>query len=205
LSTLSSFEIKTDTTLDLVTVRGQRVQLGGVAHYKVRRPDGFRIDVDSDFMSRRFYFDGKQFTVVAPQLGYYASAAAPPTIRQTLDVVWNKFGIALPLEDLFRWSDPEISRVEKLTSAFAVGPATIDGVATDHYAFREGAHDWEIWIEQGARPIPHKLVIVDQSDPARPAYVARLTWNIKPTLTADDFTFKPGPDSKPIHIATLSK
>jgi hypothetical protein len=205
LGTLTSFEIKTDTTLDLVTTDGQRVQVGGNTQYKVHRPDGFQIDVVSDVMSRRYFFDGKQFTVYAPKLDYYATAAAPPTIKEALDVIYNKFGIALPLEDLFRWSDPDSPRAQKLKSGFLVGPATVDGVATDHYAFREGDHDWEIWIQQGEKPIPRKLAIVDRSDSARPTYVARLTWNMSPTLVANDFTFKPGKDAKQIHLATADQ
>ena len=205
LGTLATFEINTDTTLDVVTVNGQRLQLGGNAHYKVRRPDAFQIDVVGDFRSRRFYFDGKQFTIFAPKLGYYATEAAPPTIREALDIIYNKYGIALPLEDLFRWSDPDSPRAQKMTSGFLVGPATIGGTATDHYAFREGDKDWEIWIQQGEQPLPRKLVIVDRSDSARPAYVARLTWNTRPTLVAEDFTFKPGADAKAIHLAMLGK
>lgn len=200
---LPSFEINGDTTLDLVTVKGQRLQLGGTVNYKVRRPNGFQIAVTSDFMNRQFYFDGKQFTISAPQLGFYATEAAPPTIREMLDKVWDKYGISLPLVDLFRWSDPKESRAEKLISSFYVGPATIDGVATDHYAFRERERDWEIWIERSDHPVPRKLVIVNRSDPARPSYVARLNWNVSPTLTADNFTFKPRPDSKAIHLENL--
>jgi len=41
LGTLNSFGIKTETTLDLVTANGQRVQMGGTARYKVKRPDSF--------------------------------------------------------------------------------------------------------------------------------------------------------------------
>lgn len=200
---LSSFEVKSDTTLDVVTTKGQRVQLGGKVDYKVRRPNGFQIAATSDFMNRRFYFDGKKFTISAPTLGFYATEPAPPTIREMLDAVWKKYGISLPLVDLFRWSDPTESRAEKLTSGFYVGAATIDGVTTDHYAFREADRDWEIWIERGNQPVPRKLVIVNRDDSARPAYVARLAWNVTPILTAEDFTFKPRPDSKAIHIEPL--
>lgn len=200
---LSSFEVRSDTTLDVVTTKGERVQLGGKVDYKVRRPNGFQIAATSDFMNRRFYFDGKRFTISAPMLGFYATQPAPPTIREMLDVVWKKYGISLPLVDLFRWSDPNESAPDKLTSGFYVGAAMIDGVTTDHYAFRQADRDWEIWIERGDHPVPRKLVIVNRDDSARPAYVARLTWNVTPTLTADDFTFKPRPDSKAIHIEPL--
>ncbi len=205
LMALPAFEIKAETVRDLVTNDGQRVQVGGISQYKVHRPNGFQISVDTDMMSRRYYFDGKQFTVFAPKLDFYATVSAPPTIHETLDVIKTKYGVEVPLEDLFLWNDPKIKRAERLTSAYLVGPSTIDGVATDHYAFREADRDWEIWIEKGDRPYPRKLVITDRTDSAHPSYEARLTWNARPTLVATDFTFKPSADAKAIHIAKLDK
>jgi len=205
LATLTTFEVRAETTRDLVTNGGHRVQLGGVSDYKVRRPDAFRIDVATDFRDRSFFFDGKQFTVYAPKLGYYATAAAPPTILQTIDLVEQRYGIDLPLDDLFRWNDPASNQGDNLSSGFLVGTATIDGIATDHYAFRENDRDWEIWIQQGAQPLPRKLVIIDLSDEARPAYTARLAWNLKPDIAADAFSFRPGPDAKAIRMATLDQ
>ena len=51
-------------------------------------------------------YDGKNFTVYAPIIGFYASAPAPATNREVLDSLYDKFGITLPLEDLFRWNEP---------------------------------------------------------------------------------------------------
>ena len=205
LGTLRSFEVTANVTQDLVTAEGQRVQLGQVAQYKVRRPNGFQIDLTTDFRKRRFYFDGKQFTVFAPELGFYATTEAPPTIRETIDLVEKKLGIDLPLDDLFRWNDPDNNREQQLTSGFEVGPATVDGVATDHYAFREGNHDWEVWIQQGERALPRKLVIVDRSDEAHPTYVARLSWKINPAIASNEFTFKPGPNAKAIQFGVVGQ
>jgi hypothetical protein len=201
LGTLKTFQVNTQTNLDLVTEEGQRVQVDGQADYKVRRPDGFVIDVKSDLKDRRFIYDGKTFTVFAPKLGYYATVDAPKTIQATLDEVSDKLGIQLPLEDLFTWSDPQAHRAERVTSAYYIGPAMIDGVDTDHYAFREKDLDWEIWIQTGDQPLPRKLAIVDKRDPAMPGYTARLTWNTRPALTPATFTFKPGADAKRIRIA----
>jgi len=205
LMSLPSFEIKAETVRDLVTNDGQKLQVGGVSHYKVHRPDGFQIDVDTDFMSRRYYFDGKQFTVYAPKLDFYATVSAPPTIRETLNVIRSKYAIEVPLEDLFLWNDAKIKRAEQLKSGYLVGTAMVDGFATDHYAFREADKDWEIWIDKGERPLPRKLAITYRSDSAHPSYEAKLTWNVNPTVVATDFKFKPGPDAKAIHIASLDK
>jgi hypothetical protein len=205
LQTLNAFEIRTQTTFDLVTRDGQTVQLDGGAVYKVRRPNNFAIRVTSNRKSRSFLYDGKQITVYAPNLSYYATTSAPATIRETLDLMANKYQIRLPLEDLFRWSDPADKRAEDLKSGFHAGTAIIDGATTDQYVFREGTIDWQIWIEQGARPLPRKVVITDRIDPANPAYIAKLSWNLSPTLSDQDFAFRPGKDDKLIQLADVAR
>ena len=202
LTSLKTAQIRSNGSLDVVTEDGQRIQLDGVTNYKLRKPSGFAIDYDSDLKKRRFFYDGKQFTVFAPTTGFYSTVAAPPTNKDTLAEIYNKRGIKLPLEDLFRWSDPDGHRVDALKSAYQVGTATLDGVGTDHYAFREADTDWEVWIQQGQQPVPRKLVIVDRTDPAHPTFVARLDWKVNPTLTDNDFTFVPNADAKRIPMAT---
>ncbi|MDO9433640.1 MAG: DUF2092 domain-containing protein [Phenylobacterium sp.] len=197
LDTLKTFGLTANTSLEVVTVDGQRLQLDGVTTYKVRRPNGFVINMKSDIKNRTFVYDGKHFTVYAPELKYYATVDAPPTNIATLDKIYDNFGISLPLEDLFHWNNGE-TREAKLISGFVVGPATIDGVATDHYAFREKGMDWQIWIAKGDRPLPKKLVIIDRTDESAPTYIARLSWVENPRLTQQDFAFSPGSDAKPI-------
>jgi hypothetical protein len=202
LMTAKTLGITSEGSLDVVTNDGQRIQLDGVTNYKVRRP-GFVIDYASDIKSRRFIYDGKNFTVYSPKLGFYASVPAPGTNREVLDAIYNKFGISLPLEDLFRWGDgSNAARLQALRSAYKVGTATIDGVATDHFAFREDDVDWEVWIQSNGDPLPRKLVIVDRTDPARPTFTSRLKWQINPTFTDADFAFVPDANAKKIQLAT---
>lgn len=203
LMTAKTLAITSQGSLDVVTNDGQRIQLDGTTNYKIRRP-GFVIDYDSDIKSRRFIYDGKTFTVYSPKLGFYSSVPAPATNREVLDTIYNKFGIRLPLEDLFRWDDGTTAdRIQALKSAYEVGSATIDGVPTDHFAFREADVDWEVWIQQGDQPWPRKLVIVDRTDPARPTFTARLTWQMNPTFTDADFAFVPDANAKQIKMATF--
>ena len=201
LMSATTLGITSQGSMDAVTSDGQRIQLDGSTRYKVRRP-GFVIDYTSDIKSRRFIYDGKTFTVYSPKLGFYASVPAPPTNREVLDTIYEKFGIALPLEDLFRWGDGStVDRIQALRSAYEVGPATVDGVATDHFAFREADVDWEVWIQQGDQPLPRKLVIVDRTDPSRPTFTARLSWQVNPTFTDADFTFVPDANARRIQLA----
>jgi hypothetical protein len=202
LMSLKTIGITTQGSMDAVTADGQRIQMDGTTTYKVRRP-GFVIDYNSDIKSRRFVYDGNNFTVYSPKLGFYASAPAPGTNREVLDTIYTKFGISLPLEDLFRWGEgSHADRIQALKSAYEVGTATIDGVPTDHFAFREANVDWEVWIQQGDQPLPRKLVIVDRTDPARPTFTSRLQWQVNPTFTDADFAFVPDANAKQIQLAT---
>ena len=58
------------------------------------------------------------------------------------------------------------------------------------------------WIQQGDQPLPRKLVIVDTTDPARPTFTTRLTWQVNPTFTDADFAFVPDANAKRIELAT---
>ena len=203
LTTAQTMQIVSNGSMDVVTNNGQRIQLDGRTTYKVRKPNGFVIDYQSDIKSRRFVYDGKNFTVYSPKLGFYSTVAAPPTNKEVLKTIYDKFGIALPLEDLFRWADgTHDDRIKALRSAYEVGPATVDGVATDHFAFREDDVDWEIWIQQGDQPFPRKLVIVNRNDEAKPTFTARLQWTMNPAFTDADFTFVPDANAKKIQMAT---
>ena len=203
LMTATTLGITSQGSLDVVTNDGQRIQLDATTQYKIRRP-GFVIDYVSDLKNRRFIYDGKNFTVYSPQLGFYATVAAPPTNREALDTVYKKFGIALPLEDLFRWGEGSSAvRLQAMKSAYSAGTATIDGVETDHYAFREADVDWEVWIQRGDKPVPRKLVIVDRTDPSKPTFIARLNWQMNPTFADSDFAFVADGNAKRIQLASF--
>ncbi len=201
LRSLSSFEIKTDTVTDAVLDNGQKVQFAGTAQYKVRRPNAFAVTVANDRKVRQFLYDGKNFTVFSPRMGFYATVPAKPTIREMMATAYDKFKIELPLADLFRWGTEDDHR-EAITSAVTVGYAKVHGVDTDQYAFREGNIDWQVWIQRGDKPLPQKIVITDTSDNAMPEFGAELRWNTKASFNDATFAFKPPKDAKPITIAS---
>lgn len=201
IGTLQTFEVKSDTTEDVVLETGQKLQFTRQVAYRVRRPDGFTIETASDRKVRQFFYDGKQLTVVAPRAGFYATVDAPPTIQGVLDRAWDRYAISLPLEDLFYWGQAQDRSGKLLTAAYDVGFARIGGQDCEQYAFRGPLQDWQIWIKNGPEPVPLKVVITDRSDPVRPEYAAVLNWNLKAKLTAADFTFRPTNAVRPIRMA----
>jgi hypothetical protein len=201
LGTLQAFEVKAATSADIVLDDGQKVQLTEDVVYKVRRPDGFVIERTNAYKNRHLIYDGKQLTVFSPRTSYYGQVPAPATIRQTLDLASDRYGIEIPLRDLFRWSEPGGGRVSDLKEGILVGPARINGVDTDQYAFRDQGFDWQIWIARGPEPTPRRIVIVDRSDEARPQFTADLAWNVHPSFAPTTFAFQPPPGAKAIQVA----
>jgi hypothetical protein len=201
LRSLKSFEIDATTATDNVLENGIKVQLDGTAKLIVRRPDRMRVTVTSDRKHREFYYDGKSVTLYGPRVKYYATVAAPPTVGETVQVLAQKYGIELPLADLFLWGTDK-ARPEDIKLAVYVGPATIAGTPADQYAYRQEGVDWQVWIRTGAKPVPLKLVVTTTSEQAQPEHIVVLRWNVEPKITEKMFAFVPPPGSLKIAIQT---
>jgi hypothetical protein len=200
LRTLKVFRVETRTTRDEVLDNGQKIQREGKAELLIRRPDGMRASVESDLQDRMYFYDGKMFTLYGKRLGFYAQTAAPATLGQLADVLENKYDIEIPLADLFTWGTDQATAA-KITSAVDVGPSQIDGTSCEQYAFRQEGLDWQVWLQQGANPLPRKLVLTTTDDPARPEYSSTITWDLAPAYNDAAFTFDPPSDAKKIVFA----
>jgi len=202
LRSLKEFTVHGDTAIDLVTEDDQKLQFPGTVDYKVRAPDGLQLDVQSANRHRQLFFDGKQVTIWSPDTKFYATADAPGTIRDLLARAEDKYGITLPLADLFLWGTDK-APVSALTDARRVGEGRIGDCECEHYAFRQPGVDWQIWIQPGDQPLPRRFVITTKDDPTEPQYESTMTWNTNASLPASAFTFTPGRDAKPIRLVEL--
>jgi hypothetical protein len=195
----NSMEVKAETRTDEVLESGQKVQITAQMDLKVRRPDRLRLLKASDRKTREFFYDGKTFTIYGVKTGYYAQVPAPPTVQQLVEVIGRRYGIEMPLADLFYWGT-EKSGVEDIREATNVGPSTVGGALCDHYAFRQRDVDWQIWIQQGAEPLPRKLLVTTVDDPAKPQHEVDMTWTLNPKFDDKLFVFVPPKNALPIAI-----
>jgi hypothetical protein len=202
LRSLKSFSVRGDTTLDVVTEDGQKLQFPGSVEYKVRAPNDLQLSWKTDRKERELFYDGKTLTVYGPKNKYYASVDAPPTLRALMADARDRYGIELPLPDLFLWGTDE-APVSDLKSATFVGPARIDGSVTEQYAFRQEGVDWQLWVETGDKPLPRRLVITTTDDPAQPQYSTTLTWNTNASFKDSTFTFVPPKDAAKIELVEV--
>jgi hypothetical protein len=202
LRTLKQFRVKADGARDEVTASGQKIQVSGTVAYTVRTPNRLRAEIRTDRKQREIFYDGRTLTVYAPRMRYYANAPAPPTIREMLDSVSRQHGIEVPLADLFLWGTPR-DGVEDLKQARYIGPAFVNGLDTDQYAFRQEGVDWQLWLDRSDRPLPRRLVITTTSEPSEPQYAAILTWDLLTPVNEEVFAFVPASNAVKIRLASM--
>ena len=203
LRTLKSFALHSDTTKDEVLDSGQTIQFTNTIDIQSKLPNRLRLEVNSDRIQRKIYYDGKTVTQYAPRLNYYATFDAPGTVRETLVAAADKFDLRLPLADLFFWGTDQ-SGIEDIKSAIEVGASRVGGVECTHYAFRQDGVDWQLWIERGKTPLPRKLVITTRDEPAHPQYMAVLRWDLKASMTDKTFAFVPPKGAQKITAAAVA-
>jgi hypothetical protein len=199
-----AFEAKLTMQRDEVDAYGQVLTFNGETDYKVKAPNAFTIDIAEGQKTRKYIYDGKSVVVFDPRTSYYARFPGQPTIRATLEAAYDKFGITVPLDDLFRWGEGN-QQSARLTAGHFVETTTVNGQAADHYAFRQPGVDWQIWIATGAKPVPLRVAIVASGDASRPRFQADLAWDTAPQFAADTFVFTPPAGAKSIPIAANTR
>jgi hypothetical protein len=89
------------------------------------------------------------------------------------------------------YSKPYDILTEQVTSGQLIGHETVDGVQVTHLAFQGEEVDWQIWIQDGAEPLPVWLSIVTKTLPSHPEFEVRLShWETKVALPASTFAFQ---------------
>jgi hypothetical protein len=197
------FSVSAEIWQDIRLGSGQQVQAGRAIDLQVRRPDRFHAEMHSTRHNRALFYDGKSITLLNRAQKFYGSIPAPATLDEALDLACERFGITLPLEDIIV-SDPYQSAMRKVVSGIQLGPVVVLGVPCDHLAFSMGTVDWQVWIEQGARPVPRKIVITYKDEEGSPAYTALFSkWDFQTKLPDLLFTCEPPSGTTQISVAEI--
>ena len=161
---MKQFRVDTDATIEAVLPTGQKLQFGQRVAVTVQRPNRMRVERVGELINQTFYYDGKTLSVNLPDEKYYATAQAPPTMEAMLDFARDKLDVIAPGSDLI-YKNAFERLTQGLTSAFVVGKAVIGGVRCDHIAFRNAEVDWQIWIQEGDKPLPRKFIVTSKRMP----------------------------------------
>ena len=202
LADLSAFSCTSSNSFEVAQADGQRIEFGETRRISLARPDRLRIDeVAGDGASDLALFDGKQITMLSADDNVYAQAPQPPSIEDALVYFVRDLRMRMPLALLLS------THVRTELPALAkeidyVESAEIRGQAAHHIAGRGDSVDFQIWIAEGTKPLPLRIVITYKLAPAQPRFAADITdWNIGPTFPGDTFQLSLPKDARKIPFA----
>jgi len=199
LQTLKRFRVVHELTGERVLRDGQKIQHAARAELSVARPDKLRVRMSSARGERELVYDGSTVTLYTPAQHSYSTIALSGTIGGLIARLEEKYAVDLPLADVFRWGTAD-APLDKIESAMSAGQDFVGKDLCDHYAFRQGSLDWQIWIVAGPRPLPRKVVITNRADEARPQSVSVITWNLDAKLEESIFRFTPPKGASKVEV-----
>src|SRR5262245_36958654 len=205
LASRQQFSLKAESTLEAVLTSGQKLQYDSPATLVVSRPNKLRAHRKGDIANQEFFYDGKTLTLYNLKENLYATTAAPPTLDETFDFAREKLDVIAPGADLF-YKDAAEKMLKASSSGFVVGPSVVAGVKTTHLAFRGADVDWQVWIEDGDKPLPRKFILTSKQVKGEPEFTIVIrSWDLAPKVTDKEFVFTPPKGAKKIEFLNLTE
>jgi hypothetical protein len=186
-----SFTFKAVSDREQPSVNGPLLDFFAVSTIAVTRPNRVRVDTTGDLHDASLWYDGKTVTIYSAKSSYYGQTAAPPTIDGMVLMLMDRFQVPFPAAG-FLLKDPYAKMMEGVKTAFDAGAARIDGAACRHLAFSEEDADWQVWVEDGAKPLPRRIAVTYKKVAGSPRIVTSLSdWNLSASVPSGEFVFAP--------------
>jgi len=193
------FSVTVDASWDALQANGQKLEFAERRELAVERPDRFRgVLRESGGRGDVMLFDGKNITISDEAAGVFAQAPQPGDLDSSIVYFVRDLGMRLPLAPLFmsHAADELQRRVRELDY---VERSEVRGVPVHHLAGRTDKVDFQVWIRDGAEPLPLRLVLGYRNEPEHPQFRADLSdWNLRPRFAGDTFRFDPPKGSQRI-------
>ena len=195
----NSFSVDVTDNYDVLQESGQKIEFNAKRRITVIRPDRLRIDVEeSDGEKQIILFDGKDLTMTTPGKSVYAQTPKPGSLDDAIVFFVRDLGMRLPFALLLKSTAPE-EMARRTVSLDYVEKTSVFGPPAHHLALRTATVDYQIWITDGARPLPLRLVLTYPADEGQPEFRAQFTnWNFAPDVSASVFSFTPPPAAQRI-------
>lgn len=202
LSQAQRFSVTADMGFDAVQDNGQKIEFGETRKILLSRPDRLRVDdTKRDGSESELIFDGKSIMLYYAGDNVYAVVEKPGTVDDAVSYFVNDLGMRLPLAEMLSSKLSENIAGETISAAY-VEKASIQGVPCDHVILRGADADMQLWVAQGAEPLPQRVVITYYHLDGRPQFWAQFSdWNLKPKVSDKLFSVTPPEGAVKIEFA----
>ncbi len=189
--------IASHSTSDEVLPFGYVLQNNQEVTLTIQSPNKLRAEVSGDIKNRTFVYDGANFFIYSPDHNVHTQVKAPDTTVKLVSGLLDA-GVEMPLLDVL-YQGHAGTLLENVSTGIYLGETKVEGVECELLAFRQATIDWQICVQK-SDGLPRKFAITTRYAYGQPQVEHVLTWNLKPAITADTFTFKPPEGSQAIPL-----
>lgn len=184
---------------------GQPLHIFHTMKVTMRRPDRIKIQVSGDDGAQDLFYDGKSVTISTPETNTYALLSAPGGISAAANEVLDKLEIDFPLVNFFAVTT-EQSLLNGVVGGWQVGTDKVDGVECRHlFFYKRGGTDLELWIENNAAAVPHRLIVTYRLLPGQPSFTAEFTnWDSRVRAADSVFAFQAPSGAKQVDLTPFN-
>lgn len=173
--------------------------------FKVQRPNMFFLARKGMLVDQEIFFDGNRLVAHSKRMGASVEVPVSGDVDAALDAVTETFGTELPARDLLS-TDAHTPLMEPVEESAYLGAVEIAGVSCRQLAFRTDEVDWQLWVEEGDRPLPCRYTITSRWTYAAPQYTVTFSnWQVEPKLAASDFQFSAPEGTKSTTVEEFRK
>ena len=192
LANTPQFTVRLTDSFDVLQASGQMIEFGETRKITVSRPNGLHIELEEGNGEKHtVLYDGKDITVFSPTQNVYAQTAKSGGIDEAVTYFLKDLHMRLPLAALLlsRFPDEIQNRTESLEY---VERTLLQGVPSHHLAGRTETVDYQVWIAEGAQPLPIRAVLTYKNAEGQPQFRAQFSdWNLNPQVQDSQFVFTP--------------
>jgi hypothetical protein len=146
-------------------------------------------------------FNGKEIVLIDAASNVYATAPQPGGLDNTIVYFVKDLGMRLPLAVLLVSQLPAELK-NRVRSVDYVEKTSILGTTSHHLAARTDMVDFQIWVADGDKPLPQRVVITYKKDKGEPQFWAQFSdWNLAPEISDSTFVAKPPDGAQKVAFA----
>lgn len=186
------FSVSVRGNYDAVQKSGQKIEFGETRTVTLSRPDRLRVEGErSDGVKTLTVFNGKEIVLIDAASNVYATAPQPGGVDETIVHFVRDLGMRLPLAVLLVSQLPAELK-DRVRSVDYVEKTNIHGATSHHLVARTDTVDFQVWVADGDKPLPQRVVITYRKDKGEPQFRAQFSdWNLAPEITDSTFLAKP--------------
>ena len=189
-ASLDRFVIKGVTDNDARLSGGLMVSNSTEVNVSVDRPASLRVSSFDGLEHKDLFFHDGTLTVSNRERKFYAQASIPEDIDAALDFALEELDVEAPLLDLIHRDAATQLIGSQETILYLVDKARVAGTDCHHLAIRGSGVDVQLWVEEGERPVPRKVMITSKWEGGAPRFTANLMWDSEPDFDDDVFEFE---------------